>query len=219
PLDWLGDADRGELAGRSVVVRRCEMLPVECVARGFLSGSGWTEYQRTGAVCGVPLPGGLRESARLPQPIFTPATKATEGHDENVSFDRATEAVGADFAERLRATTLDLYRRAAAHADACGLILADTKFEFGTIAADGDGASIRLCDEALTPDSSRYWPKEGYEPGGPQPSFDKQYVRDWLLSSGWDRESPPPPLPAEVAAGAAEKYRTAHRLLTGRDCE
>ncbi|MFH5806108.1 phosphoribosylaminoimidazolesuccinocarboxamide synthase [Alienimonas sp. DA493] len=220
PLDELSDDDRRELAARAVVVRRCEMFPVECVARGYLSGSGWKEYQAAGAVCGVELPPGLTESARLPEPIFTPATKATEGHDENVSIERAAEAVGTETAERLRALTLALYERAAEHAAACGLILADTKFEFGALPGKTDERGepvLRLCDEALTPDSSRYWPADGYAPGGPQPSFDKQFVRDWLLASDWDRNSPPPPLPPEIAERTAEKYRTAHRLLTGSD--
>ena len=220
PLTGVSDEDRRELAARSVVVRRCAMYPVECVARGYLSGSGWKEYQAGGAVCGVALPSGLTESARLPEPVFTPATKATEGHDENVSLARAAEAVGERTADRLRDRTLDLYRRAAAHAAECGLILADTKFEFGSLPGDlnADGEPIlRLCDEALTPDSSRYWPADAYAPGGPQPSFDKQYVRDWLLESGWDRESPPPALPPDVAERTAEKYAAAHRLLTGRD--
>ncbi len=229
--DWeLTAEDRRELAARSVVVRRCEMLPVECVARGYLSGSGWNEYRADRSVCGVLLPPGLTESARLPTPIFTPAAKATEGHDQNIAFDQVVEAVGPEVAGQLRTLTLDLYERAAAHAEECGLILADTKFEFGLLpdgvnegessgdlASDQSGPALALCDEALTPDSSRYWPTDGYAPGGPQPSFDKQFVRDWLLDSGWDRESPPPALPAEIAARTAEKYRAAHRLLTGRD--
>ena len=218
----LGEEELAELAARSVVVTACEMLPVECVARGYLSGSGWREYREDGAVCGVPLPPGLTESAKLPEPIFTPATKATEGHDENVSFGATAAAIGRERAEHLRTLTLGLYRRAAAHAADCGLILADTKFEFGLdpdeLGASDEIGDIWLCDEALTPDSSRYWPADGYAPGGPQPSFDKQFVRDWLSASGWDRNSPPPPLPADVAERTAEKYRAAHRLLTGRDC-
>ena len=215
PLEGVSAGDRAELAARSVVVRRCDVFPVECVARGYLSGSGWAEYAATGSVCGVSLPAGLTESAKLPEPIFTPASKATEGHDENVSFDTAAEAVGGEAAERLRALTLDLYARAADFAADRGLILADTKFEFGT--SPDDPHTIRLCDEALTPDSSRYWPADRYAPGGPQPSFDKQFVRDWLLASGWDRNSPPPPLPAGVAARTAELYREAHVRLTGRE--
>ncbi|NNJ25560.1 phosphoribosylaminoimidazolesuccinocarboxamide synthase [Alienimonas chondri] len=221
PLDGVRDEDLTELAARSVVVKRCEMFPVECVARGYLSGSGWKEYRQNGSVCGVALPPGMTESDRLPAPIFTPATKAAEGHDENVSLERAAEAVGTSTAERLRALTLELYGRAAEYAADRGLILADTKFEFGALPGDLNEQGepiLRLCDEALTPDSSRYWPAEGYAPGGAQPSFDKQYVRDWLLGSSWDRESPPPPLPPEVAARTAEKYQSAHRLLTGRDC-
>ncbi|QDT17578.1 phosphoribosylaminoimidazolesuccinocarboxamide synthase [Alienimonas californiensis] len=220
PLDGLADDDRRELAARAVIARRCEMFPVECVARGYLSGSGWKEYQANRAVCGVPLPAGLTESARLPSPIFTPATKAAEGHDENVSIERAAEAVGVKTAERLRVLTLALYEKAAAHAAECGLILADTKFEFGALPGETDASGepvLRLCDEALTPDSSRYWPAEGYASGGAQPSFDKQFVRDWLLASDWDRNSPPPPLPPEIAERTAEKYRAAHRLLTGAD--
>ena len=221
PLAGVTDADRDELAARSVVVTACEMLPVECVARGYLAGSGWNEYRAAGAVCGAALPAGLTESAKLPEPIFTPATKASEGHDENVSFETAAAAVGETRAEHLRTLTLDLYRRAAAHAESCGLILADTKFEFGLdpdeLGESDEIGDTWLCDEALTPDSSRFWPADRYEPGRPQESFDKQFVRDWLLASGWDRQSPPPPLPAEVAARTARKYREAHRRLTGRE--
>ena len=215
PLNGVSDADRAELAARSVVVRACEIVPIECVARGYLSGSGWNDYRATGAVCGVPLPAGLAESARLPGPIFTPATKATEGHDENVSLEAAAAAVGRETVERLRDLTLDLYQRAAAYAAGRGLILADTKFEFGALPEDP--GTLRLCDEALTPDSSRFWPADRYARGGPQPSFDKQYVRDWLLASGWDRQSPPPPLPADVARRTADRYAEAHRRLTGRE--
>ena len=213
--------DRDELAARSVVVRACEIFPLECVARGYLAGSGWKEYQAAQAVCGVFLRPGKVESERLERPIFTPATKAAEGHDENVGMAEAEKIVGRAVAGRLRALTLGLYARAADAAERAGLLLADTKFEFGVVPGEKphrDGSPrIRLCDEALTPDSSRYWPKDGYAPGGPQPSFDKQFVRDWLLASGWDRESPPPPLPPDVAERTAAKYRECHRRLTGRD--
>ncbi len=203
--------DHPELAGRSVLARRLRPIPVECVARGYLAGSGWQEYRSSGRVCGIPLPAGLEESAPLPAPIFTPATKATSGHDENIDFDRMAGLVGAETAETLRAVTLDLYRRAADHAAERGIIIADTKLEFGF----ADDGSIVWMDEAFTPDSSRFWPADGYRPGGPQPSFDKQYVRDWLLASGWDREPPAPELPPEVVEGTLERYREAFRRLTG----
>lgn len=207
-----------EVRGRALLVRRLDMLPVECVARGYLAGSGLVDYRRGGAVCGVALPPGLVESARLPEPIFTPATKAKPGeHDENVSFDAVAEKVGRRRAEQLRAATLGIYRRAAEHAESRGLILADTKFEFGLA---GDGTLV-LADEVLTPDSSRYWPAEGYRPGRAQPSFDKQPVRDWLDSpaSGWDRASgvAPPPLPAEIVAATRARYVEAYERITGRD--
>jgi phosphoribosylaminoimidazole-succinocarboxamide synthase len=206
-----------EVRGRALLVRRLEMVPVECVARGYLSGSGLLDYRRTGAVCGVPLPAGLRESDRLPEPVFTPTTKADLGqHDEAMTFDAVVDRVGTDLANRLRDTTLLVYRRAAEHAASRGLILADTKFEFG-LAADG---TLVLADEVLTPDSSRYWPADGYRPGGPQPAFDKQYVRDWLTSpeSGWDRagDRPPPPLPADVVANTRSRYVQAYERITGR---
>ncbi|HSL18895.1 MAG TPA: phosphoribosylaminoimidazolesuccinocarboxamide synthase [Methylomirabilota bacterium] len=204
-----------ELAGRSVQARRLEPIPVECVARGYISGSGWKEYRESGRVCGIELPAGLVESDRLPEPIFTPATKATEGHDENISFDRMTGIIGPELAEQLRHLTLELYRRAAAYALERGIIIADTKFEFGL---SGDGAVVWM-DEALTPDSSRFWPADQYRPGGGQPSFDKQFVRDWLVGSGWDKEPPAPTLPAEVVAGTLERYREAYRLLTGADID
>ncbi|SDR06564.1 phosphoribosylaminoimidazole-succinocarboxamide synthase [Actinopolyspora saharensis] len=215
-----GDDPRipAEVRGRALLVRKLDMLPVECVARGYLSGSGLAEYRRTGAVCGVALPDGLTESSRLPEPIFTPATKAELGdHDENVSFAAVVDAVGERRAEQLRELTLGIYERAAEHARGRGVILADTKFEFGVVQ---DGGLV-LADEVLTPDSSRYWPADGYEPGRAQPSFDKQYVRDWLTSSesGWDRsaDAPPPPLPPEVVAATRQRYVEAYERITGRD--
>lgn len=206
-----------DAVGRAMVVRSLEMVPVECVARGYLSGSGWTEYQATSAVCGVPLPAGLTESAQLPEPIFTPATKAEMGdHDENVSFEQVAAQHGTALAEQLREVTLAIYRRAADHARSRGVILADTKFEFGH---DADGVLV-LGDEVLTPDSSRYWPAGSYQPGGPQPSFDKQYVRDWLTSpaSGWDRaaDTPPPPLPDDIVAATRARYIEAYETISGR---
>ena len=203
--------NHGELNRRSVLVRRLEPIPVECVARGYLAGSGWKEYQADGSVCGIRLPGGLRESAQLPEPIFTPATKAAEGHDENIGFDRTVEIVGAEIAEILRDLTLRLYREAAAYALARGIIIADTKFEFGIDQQD----RIVWMDEALTPDSSRFWPADSYEPGHGQPSFDKQFVRDWLEASGWDKRPPAPVLPSEVVEGTLERYREAFQRLTG----
>jgi phosphoribosylaminoimidazole-succinocarboxamide synthase len=202
---------REELAGRSMLVRRARMIPIECVARGYLSGSGWKEYRSSGSVCGIRLPAGLVESDRLPEPIFTPATKAVTGHDENISIERAAEIVGEGLARRLEELTLTIYEAGAKLAAERGVILADTKFEFGFI--DGE---IALCDEVLTPDSSRFWPADGYAPGGPQPSFDKQYVRDWLDESGWDHEPPPPELPPEVVGQTAVRYREAYERITGR---
>jgi len=203
--------DHAELDRRSVLVRRLEPFPVECVARGYLAGSGWKEYRDGGSVCGVRLPSGLRESDRLPEPIFTPATKAAEGHDENISFDRAAEIVGGPTAERLRDLTLRLYREAAAYALERGIIIADTKFEFGR---DADGRIVWI-DEALTPDSSRFWPADSYEPGHGQPSYDKQYLRDWLEASGWSKQPPAPVLPPEVVEETLDRYREAYRQLTG----
>ena len=202
-----------ELDGRACLVRRLEIVPVECVARGYLIGSGWKEYRAGGAVCGIPLPAGLQLAARLPEPIFTPSTKADVGHDENISFETVAGLVGADLAARLRDLTLELYRRAAALAEQRGIIIADTKFEFG-VAPDG---SLFLADEALTPDSSRFWPADGYRPGANPPSFDKQFVRDWLEASGWDKQPPAPALPADVIAGTQARYLEAFRRLTGRD--
>jgi phosphoribosylaminoimidazole-succinocarboxamide synthase len=200
-----------ELSRRSVLVQRLDPLPVECVARGFLSGSGWKDYQATGAVCGIPLPPGLRESDQLPEPIFTPATKEAAGHDINISFDTTVEIIGGERAEVLRALTLKLYLSAADYARQRGIIIADTKFEFGV---DAEGRIVWI-DEALTPDSSRFWPADQYQPGRPQPSFDKQYVRDWLEASGWSKEPPAPKLPPEVVDGTLSRYHEAFRVLTG----
>ncbi|MDE3156713.1 MAG: phosphoribosylaminoimidazolesuccinocarboxamide synthase [Acidobacteriota bacterium] len=208
----------GLLAGRSMLVRRTTPLPVECVARGYLSGSGWKDYRATGAVCGIRLPAGLRESDRLPEPIFTPATKAESGHDLNISEDEAATLVGRDVLNAVRDLTLRLYRAGAAHADACGIIVADTKFEFGLIEGEGPATSrLILIDEMLTPDSSRFWPKDLYEPGHAQPSFDKQYVRDYLESIKWNKQPPVPSLPDDVVARTREKYLEAFRRLTGRE--
>jgi phosphoribosylaminoimidazole-succinocarboxamide synthase len=201
---------RDELAGRSTLVRRARMIPIECVARGYLSGSGWKEYRQEGTVCGIRLPDGLTESDRLPAPIFTPATKAETGHDENITIERAGELIGEGLAQRLKELTLALYERGATLAAERGVILADTKFEFGFI--DGE---ITLCDEVMTPDSSRFWPADGYSPGGPQPSFDKQYVRDWLDGSGWNHEPPAPELPPDVVGQTAGRYREAYQRITG----
>lgn len=211
-------AFRQQIAGRAMVVRRARMFPVECVVRGYLSGSGWKDYCATGAVCGIPLPAGLRESDRLPQPIFTPAAKIdTGGHDENISYAQVESIVGVQTAAELRRLTLALYARASAHAAAKGLILADTKFEFGTIDRPGDGPAIVLADEVLTPDSSRYWPAAAYAPGGPQPSFDKQYVRDYLESIRWNKQAPAPALPGDVVSHTRQKYLQAFRLLTDQN--
>ncbi|MBI4728501.1 MAG: phosphoribosylaminoimidazolesuccinocarboxamide synthase [Acidobacteria bacterium] len=199
------------LRGRSMLVRPAEVVPIECVARGYLSGSAWKEYRATGAVCGIALPGGLRESDRLPEPVFTPATKAEAGHDENVPFERACEIAGRETMETLRRDTLALYAFASERAEARGILIADTKFEFGSA-----GGEIILVDEALTPDSSRFWPAAEYAPGTAQPSFDKQYVRDWLDSTGWDHTPPGPELPDEVVARTREKYVEAYERLSGR---
>jgi len=203
------------LRGRALVVQRLEMVPVECVARGYLTGSGLSDYRSSGAVCGVNLPAGLTEASRLPEPIFTPATKAALGdHDENVDFATVAAQVGTEMAEQLRAATLDVYLRAAAHVAGRGLILADTKLEFGRDAA----GELVLADEVLTPDSSRFWPQQGYEAGHVQPSFDKQYVRDWLTGpSGWDRhgDTPPPPLPQDVVQATRERYVEAYERISG----
>jgi phosphoribosylaminoimidazole-succinocarboxamide synthase len=201
---------RDQLEGRSMLVKRANMIEIECVARGYISGSGWKEYREKGTVCGIKLPAGLKESDRLPEPIFTPATKAQSGHDENVSFERVCELVGESLAARLRDLTLNIYAHAARYAETRGIIIADTKFEFGFV-----GDELVLGDEVLTPDSSRFWPADTYKPGGPQFSFDKQFVRDYLESIRWNKQPPAPALPEEVAARTGEKYRQAYRVLTG----
>jgi phosphoribosylaminoimidazole-succinocarboxamide synthase len=199
-----------ELRGRSVIARKCEVVPVECVARGYLAGSGWKEYRAGRAVCGVPLPDGLDQASRLPEPIFTPATKADEGHDENISFERMRDLVGTELSEKLRDLTLSIYSLAAAWARERGIIIADTKFEFGL----ADGAIVWI-DEVLTPDSSRFWPESEYRTGTSPASFDKQFVRDWLESTGWDKTPPAPELPDEVVAGTRARYVEAYERLTG----
>jgi phosphoribosylaminoimidazole-succinocarboxamide synthase len=206
--------DVASLTGRSMVVRKTQVVPIECVVRGYLAGSGWKEYQKSGTVCGWPLPGGLVESSQLPEPIFTPATKAETGHDENISFETMCELVGRELSERLRELSLSIYRQGAEYARSHGIIIADTKFEFGRV-----GDELILIDEVLTPDSSRFWPQDLYQPGRGQPSFDKQYVRDWLETTGWDKNSPPPPLPPEVVQQTRAKYIEAYERLAQRPFE
>jgi phosphoribosylaminoimidazole-succinocarboxamide synthase len=203
--------DTGPLEGRSTVVRKCQVVPIECVVRGFLDGSGWKEYRASQTVCGISLPAGLVQCDRLPEPIFTPATKEESGHDQNIAFDRMVEIVGERTATELRRRSIDVYQRAAEYARTRGILIADTKFEWGW----HEGELI-LIDEVLTPDSSRFWPADRYRPGGPQPSFDKQFVRDWLETTGWDKNSPPPELPAEVVAQTRAKYVEAFEQITGR---
>lgn len=227
-LDWLGEPHHllstdlndmppafrehaDQLAGRTMLVRKTQVVPVECVARGYLLGSGWKEYRSSRSICGIPLPDGLREADLLPEPVFTPATKAEHGHDENISFEAMSAAVGAETAHELRNRTMTVYTRAAAFARERGLILADTKLEWGRY----ETGSIILIDEVLTPDSSRYWPADQYQPGSSPPSFDKQFLRDWLETTGWDKNSPPPQLPEQVVRQTAEKYQEAVRRLTG----
>jgi phosphoribosylaminoimidazole-succinocarboxamide synthase len=205
------------LRGRSMLVMKAAPLPIECVARGYLSGSGWKDYQKTQAICGIPLPAGLRESDRLPEPIFTPATKAESGHDENISEAEAGRLVGADLIKRLRELTLNLYQRGVEHADTCGIIIADTKFEFGRVRQANGTEEIVLIDEALTPDSSRFWPRDRYAAGRAQPSFDKQFVRDYLERIGWNKQPPAPSLPDDVVLQTRAKYLEAYKLITGRD--
>jgi phosphoribosylaminoimidazole-succinocarboxamide synthase len=208
------DTHMDDLAGRSMIVRKTQPLPIECVVRGYVSGSGWKDYRATGKICGIALPAGLRESDRLPKPIFTPATKAATGHDENISFEQAASLIGKELAGKVRAISLEIYRRAAAYAEPRGVILADTKFEFGLL-----NGNLIWIDEALTPDSSRFWPAAQYNPGGPQPSFDKQFVRDYLERIQWPKTPPGPELPPEVVASTRAKYREAFRLLAGHELD
>jgi len=210
-LDLPSGADRNALAGRSMIVRKTDVIPVECVVRGYLAGSGWKEYSRQGTVCSHRLPPGLSESDRLPEPVFTPAIKAESGHDENISYEVMCGLHGRELSEELRRRSLEIYSRGAEYALSKGIIIADTKFEFGLL--DGQ---ILLIDEVMTPDSSRFWPADSYRPGGSPPSFDKQFVRDWLMTSGWDQNSPPPELPEHVVTGTVSKYEEACLLLTGR---
>ena len=210
-LELPAGSDRESLRGRTLVVRKTQVVPIECVVRGYLAGSGWKEYLRDGRVCGIALPDGLRESDVLPEPIFTPATKAESGHDENISFDAMEAAVGTSSAEELRRRSIDVYTRGARHARQRGILIADTKFEWGST-PDG----LILIDEVLTPDSSRFWPEDDYAPGRGQASFDKQIVRDWLEGSGWDKNSPPPPLPHDGAMRTRAKYVEVYERLTGR---
>jgi phosphoribosylaminoimidazole-succinocarboxamide synthase len=222
-------AHADQLRGRTMLTRRTDPIPIECVARGYLSGSGWKEYQQSGCVCGIELPRGLRESDRLPQPIFTPATKADTGHDVNISEGEAGRLVGEDLIARLKDLTLQIYSRGVAHAESKGIIIADTKFEFGLASASpsrrsaegakADGSDIVLIDEVLTPDSSRFWPRDKYEPGRGQPSFDKQYVRDYLEEIKWNKQPPVPSLPDEVVRRTREKYVEAFRLLSGAELQ
>jgi len=202
---------REQLEGRSMLVKRAEMIQVECVARGYVAGSGWNDYRRTGAICGIPLPSGLEESGKLPQPIFTPATKAATGHDENIPFSAVEDLAGPDLAARLRELTLALYTKASDYAQTRGILIADTKFEFGLY-----GDQLILADEVLTPDSSRFWPADSYQPGRAQQSFDKQFVRDYLETTSWNKQPPAPPLPPDVIQNTAAKYREAYAILTGR---
>jgi phosphoribosylaminoimidazole-succinocarboxamide synthase len=208
------DKFKEDLAGRSMIVRKTQPLPIECVVRGYVSGSGWKDYRATGKICGIALPPGLRESDRLPEPIFTPASKAATGHDENIPFDQAASLIGKDLAEKVRTVSQEIYRRAADYAEPRGVILADTKFEFGLI-----NNHLIWIDEALTPDSSRFWPAAQYNPGGPQPSFDKQFVRDYLERIQWPKTPPGPELPPEVVAATRAKYREAYRILAGRELD
>jgi phosphoribosylaminoimidazole-succinocarboxamide synthase len=208
------DAYREQLAGRAMLVTKTNPLPIECVVRGYLSGSGWKEYKDQGKICDIPLPLGLRESDKLPEPIFTPATKAATGHDENITFERAAEMVGKSLAEQVRAVSLDIYNRAAAYAAPRGVLLADTKFEFGLLRD-----KLIWIDEALTPDSSRFWPAAEYKPGGAQPSFDKQFVRDYLERVQWPKTPPGPELPPDVVAATRAKYREAYRILVGHELD
>jgi phosphoribosylaminoimidazole-succinocarboxamide synthase len=212
PIDFPeGAAEIGDLTGRSMLVRRAEMLPIECIVRGYITGSAWKEYKATGTMHGSPLPSDLQESDRLPEPVFTPSTKAAEGHDENISFEAAADLVGSELAERARAISIAAYLAGAEIAERSGIVIADTKFELGVV----DGELI-ICDEILTPDSSRFWPADAWKPGSAPPSFDKQPVRDWAESTGWDKRSQPPTIPADVIAETRDRYITAYERISGR---
>lgn len=214
-VDQMGlpdEIDKEELRGRSMLVKKAEVVPIECVVRGYLAGSGWKEYQQSGTVCGIQLPPGLQESSKLEEPIFTPATKEESGHDINISFERMVEIVGQETADELKARSMSLYQRGAEYAAQKGLIIADTKFEWGRVADE-----LIVVDEVLTPDSSRFWPGDQYQPGKGQPSFDKQFVRDWLSGTDWDKNSTPPPLPEEIVTKTREKYIAAYETLTGKE--
>lgn len=214
PVAVVSEDEKAQVTGRAIVVRKLKPLPIEAVVRGYIVGGGWKEYQKTGSVCGIPLPMGMQEASKLPEPIFTPSTKAEVGaHDENITFEKASELMGAELAAKVRDVAIQLYKAAAEYALTKGIIIADTKFEFGL---DADG-KLYLIDEALTPDSSRFWPADQYKVGSNPPSFDKQFVRDWLEASGWNKQPPGPVLPTDVAAKTGEKYREALKQLTGRD--
>jgi phosphoribosylaminoimidazole-succinocarboxamide synthase len=214
PAAFVNEAERAQVVGRGIVVRKLKPLPIEAVVRGYIVGGGWKEYQKAGSVCGIPLPAGLQEASKLPEPIFTPSTKAEVGaHDENISFEKAVELLGAELAAQVRDVAIRLYKAAAEYALTKGIIIADTKFEFGL----DDAGTLYLIDEALTPDSSRFWPADQYRVGSNPPSYDKQYVRDWLEASGWNKKAPGPELPPDVAARTGEKYREALKQLTGQD--
>ena len=214
PAAFVNEDERAQVVGRGIVVRKLKPLPIEAVVRGYIVGGGWKEYQKAGSVCGIPLPAGLQEASKLPEPIFTPSTKAEVGaHDENISFEKAVELLGAELAAQVRDVAIRLYKAAAEYALTKGIIIADTKFEFGL----DDAGTLYLIDEALTPDSSRFWPADQYQVGSNPPSYDKQFVRDWLEASGWNKKAPGPELPPDVAARTGEKYREALKQLTGRD--
>jgi len=215
-LELPAGTNKRELEGRSTVVKKCRVVPVECVVRGYLEGSGLKEYRQNGEVCGVKLPPGLEQCSKLPEPIFTPATKEESGHDQNIRFEQMEEIVGSAVANELRQRSLDIYVRAAEHALARGIIIADTKFEFGWAKSKTGADELILIDEVLTPDSSRFWPAADYRPGRAQPSFDKQYLREWLETTGWNKDSEPPDLPAEIVARTREKYIEAYQCLTGK---
>jgi phosphoribosylaminoimidazole-succinocarboxamide synthase len=215
-LDLPPGTNAADFQGRSMIVKKCRVVPVECVVRGYLEGSGWKEYKAGGSVCGIRLPAGLQQCSKLPEPVFTPATKEESGHDQNIAFGQMIEIVGSPVAEELRRRTIDIYQRAAEHARQRGIIIADTKFEFGFSGNESSPDKLILIDEVLTPDSSRFWPADRYQPGKSQPSFDKQYLREWLETTDWDKNSPPPELPENIVARTREKYVEAYQRLTGR---